>query len=139
MIAHQRSGAAAVVAALALVACGCGTTPEPQRAAERFMESYYAQSNVAEAVTLCAGSARTRLEGELAAIQGVPTGAADQPRISFALAGDPTVSATAATYTYRVTAHTADVGVVTATLGLSHEGGRWLVTSLAENENAPAS
>jgi hypothetical protein len=139
MSAFHGSRAAAVFATLALLAISCGTSPEPQRVADTFMETYDTRANVADAVPLCTGAARTKLEGELAALQGVPRDAADRPRISFALADDPTLSATAATYVYRVTAHTADVGVVTTTLGLTNEGGHWLVASVQESEAPPAS
>jgi hypothetical protein len=128
-----------VIAIAVLMVAGCAAVPEPQQVAERFIESYYVKSDLAAALALCAGDARTRLQAELAAVQGVPRDPADTPRVSFALARDPIRSATAAAYAYRVKAHTADVGVVVATLGLTHEGGRWLVTALDERESTPAS
>jgi hypothetical protein len=135
---HPSSRSAPILAITLLLAAGCAAVPEPQQVAERFIEAYYVKSDLAAALALCGGDARTRLQAELAAVQGVPRDPADTPRVSFALARDPIRSATAAAYAYRVTAHTADVGVVVATLGLTHEGGRWLVTSFDEREQTPS-
>ena len=65
-----------------------------------------------------------------------PTG---EPRVTYSLTGTTTPTPTEATYTYRVVAHTADVGKVAATLTLTNENGRWLVTALHEVEGPPAS
>ncbi len=134
-----RPSVTVVVAALALVGAACSRQPSASRAvADRFMELYYGQANVAEAVKLCSGAARTRLEGELQAIQGVkPDSDANKPRITFDLTGSTAPSATQATYHYRVTAHTADVGPVATTLTLAEDGGQWHVTSVNEAEGPP--
>jgi type 1 fimbria pilin len=94
--------------------------------------------NVAEALKLCGGAARTRLEGELRSLQGVPPDApGEEPRVTFDLTAGTKPTPTQATYTYRVTARTADVGKVAAALTLTHEGGRWLVTSFSEGNEPP--
>jgi hypothetical protein len=103
------------------------------------METYYARMSVVEALKLCSGAARTRLERELKVVQTVPTNAhAGEPRVTFKLTASTNPTPSQATYKYRVTAHTADVGPVVATLTLTKEGGRWLVTTLTEGEEPPA-
>ena len=124
---------------IVLAATSCAQAPESRQVADRFMELYYAQASVAEAVQLCGGAARTRLESELRAIQGVPPDEhAGEPRVTFNLTASSNPTPTQATYTYHVTAHTADVGKVAATLTLTNEDGRWIVTSLSEGEGPPA-
>lgn len=120
---------------VALAAASCTTRPESREVADRFMDLYYARASLPEAVTLCTGAARTRLEGELSAIKGVPPDApADRPRVTYRLTSTTTESPTEARYTYRVEADTSDVGPVVASLTLGNEGGLWRVTSLAETE-----
>ena len=128
-----------VVAALALVGAACSQQPSGSRAvADHFMDLYYGQANVAEAVKLCSGAARTRLDGELQAIQGVkPDSAANKPKVTFDLTGSTVPSPTQATYHYRVTAHTADVSPVATTLTMVEDGGQWHVTSVNEAEGPP--
>jgi hypothetical protein len=129
--------AAFLVATLALAAASCAKPSSPSReVADRFMELYYAQMNVAEAAKLCSGAARIKLEGELKLLQGVPPDPpSGEPRVSFSLTESSTPTPGEATYTYRVTAHTADVGTVTAALTVSDEGDRWLITSFTERES----
>jgi hypothetical protein len=126
--------------ALVLAASSCAQPSASQQVADRFMELYYTGSNVAEAAKLSAGAARTRLESELRALQGVaPDPPGDEPRVSFRLTASATESPARATYTYTVTAHTADVEPVVAKLTLADEGGRWLVTEFVEQPKSPAS
>jgi hypothetical protein len=127
--------AAVLVATLALAAAHCSKPSASREVADRFMDLYYARMNVAEAVKLCSGAARTKLEGELQLLQGVPPDPpSGEPRVTFDLTESSTPSPTEATYTYRVTAHTADVGTVTAALTVANQGDRWLVTSFTERE-----
>jgi hypothetical protein len=127
-----------VLLGVALAAATCATRPESREVADRFVDLYYARANLAEAVTLCTGAARTRLEGELSAIKGVPADApADKPRVTWRLTSATTESPTAAKYTYRVEAHTSDVEPLVASLTLGNEGGRWRVTALDEGEGSP--
>ena len=128
-----------LAAALAVLAAGCGSPSESRGVADRFMELYYARANLAEAVTLCAGAARARLEGEIKNAAGAaPDSGADRPRVSFELEKS-TTTPSEASYVYRVTAHTPDVGIVAATLTLVDANGRWLVTTLDETEAPPGS
>ena len=123
-----------------LAVTSCSRPTESRAVADRFVDLYYARMSVAEALKLCGGAARTKLERELSAIAGVPPDApSGEPRVSYELTGSSTPTATQATYTYRVTARTADVGPVVATLGLTSDAGRWLVTTFSESEGPPGS
>ena len=129
-----------LMAVLALTAARCTQRPASREVADRFMDLYYCRMNVAEAVNLCGGAARTKLEGELRAMAGVaPDAPSGEPRVRFSLTASANPTPAQATYTYRVTAGTSDVGKVVATLGLTSEGGRWLVTSFSESEGPPTS
>src|SRR5262245_23813787 len=76
---------------LALTTTACTSPPKSREVADRFMDLYYARMNVAEAVELCAGAARAKLEGELRAIQGVPPDPpSGEPRVRFSLTATAT-------------------------------------------------
>ena len=129
-----------ILVVVIFMATGCTKTSEAQEIADRFMDLYYAKMNVAEAVKLCSGAARNRLEGELQAIKGVrPDQPLGEPRVTFNLTAISNPSPTEATYTYRVTPHTSDVGNVVATLTLTDEDGHWTVTSISTQEGPPTS
>jgi hypothetical protein len=131
---------ASVLFAILAVSPACAPRSESRQVADRFVELYYARMSVAEAVKLCAGGARAKLESELRAIQGVPPDApSGEPRVTITLTTSDTPSATQATYSYRITPHTSDVGKVMAVLTLTNEGGHWLVTSFDESEGPPPS
>ena len=132
MTSSVRLRRALVVSLLPLLAM-CTGAPESRRVADRFMELYYGQSNVAEAVKLSTGAAKAKLEGELAAIRGMaPVAAADEPHVGFRLSSS-NAGTTQATYAYTIDAR-ADGDSLIATVVLSSDGGQWLVTSLVENE-----
>ena len=140
LIIRERRHRVVVLSAALALAAGCSKAPESREVADRFMDLYYARMRVGEAVRLCSGAARTRLESELKVIQTVPTNApAGEPRVTFTLTTSANPAPTQATYTYRVTAHTSDVGPVVTTLTLAEEDGHWLVTALHEGEGPPPS
>jgi hypothetical protein len=119
---------------LLLATAMCAGDPPSRRVADRFVELYYARSNVAEAVTLSTGAARAKLEGELAAMAGMPpAAAADRPRVAFHVTSE-VASGTQATYVYAVDPQTTDVKPLAATVVMTSEGGQWLVTKLEEAE-----
>jgi hypothetical protein len=121
-----------------VASCTKTSTDKSREVADRFIDLYYAQMNMAEAAKLCSGAARTELEDRLRAIKGVaPDQPAGEPRVTFALSVSTNPTPTRATYTYKVTAHTSDVGNVVATLTVTEEGGRWAVTSFNETEGPP--
>jgi hypothetical protein len=131
-----------VSAALIFTVASCAktSTDKSREVADRFMDLYYARMNMAEAVKLCSGAARTKLEGQLRAIKGVaPDQPAGEPRVTFKLSASTKPSPTQTTYTYKVTAHTSDVGNVVATLTVTDEGGRWAVNSFNETEGSSGS
>ena len=123
-----------------VASCTKTSTDKSREVADRFIDLYYARMNMAEAVKLCSGDARTKLEDRLRAIKGVaPDQPAGEPRVTFNLTASTNPTPTQATYTYNVTAHTSDVGNVVATLTVTEEGGRWTVTSFNETEGPPRS
>jgi hypothetical protein len=133
-------GSLLIFALVVLATTSCTKESKPQEVADRFMELYYSRPNMAEAVKLCSGAAKTKLESQLQAIKGVaPDSSAAEPRVNYDLTGNTNPTANSATFTYRVTARTADVGSVVATLGLSNEDGRWMITSFSEQEAPPKS
>ncbi len=112
----------------------CGDANDSRRVADRFMQLYYGESRPADAVELCAGAAKARLDGELAAMRGMAAaGAGEKPRVTFRLRS-ASAAAGQATYAYDVDPRTSDVARLTATLVVSGEGERWLVTSIVETE-----
>jgi hypothetical protein len=123
-----------------VASCTKTSIDKSREVADRFIDLYYARVNMAEAVKLCGGDARTKLEDRLRAIKGVaPDQPAGEPRVTFNLTASTNPTPTQATYTYKVTAHTSDVGNVVATLTVTEEGGRWAVTSFNETEGPPRS
>src|SRR5262249_39890446 len=61
-----------VVSTVLALTIACTPRSESRQVADRFVDLYYARMSVAEAVKLCSGAARTKLEAELQAIRGVP-------------------------------------------------------------------
>jgi len=140
MAGAARWGRPFVVVAAIAAAMACATPSPSREVADRFMELYYTRMSVAEAVKLSAGAARTKLEGELQAIQGVPPDApADKPRVTFDLTASSNPTPSQATYTYRVTAHTSDVSTLVAALTVTKDGEEWRVTSFSEIKGPPSS
>ena len=129
-----------IFALVMLAATSCTKESKPQEVADRFMDLYYSHPNMAEAVKLCTGAARTKLESQLQAIKGVaPDSSSSEPRVNYDLTGSTNATSSSATFTYRVTARTTDIGSVIATLGLTKEDGHWTVNSFSEQEAAPKS
>jgi hypothetical protein len=124
---------------IGLLGAGCGGRSSGSRqVADRFTDLYYAHARVAEALELSSGAARTKLQGELAAIKGVPAdSASDAPRVTLKLVSENAASPTAATYVYDVDPQTAGIGPLAATVGLANEGGTWRVVTLEEKERNP--
>jgi hypothetical protein len=129
---------ALVLATILAAASACSKPSPSQEAAERFMDLYYHEANVAEAVKLTTGAAKTRLDGELQAIKGVkPDAGSNKPAVGVRLVSSSATASGHASYVYRVDARTADVGQITTTLSLVEENGRWLVSSLTEAQASP--
>lgn len=123
---------------LAAAVFACQKPSESQQVADRFMQLYYGQANLAEAVVLSTGAAKERLEREIRAIVGVaPDTGANKPTVTFSLISSTSPSSNMAIYSYEVVPHTADVGTLVATLDIALDGGRWLVSSLSEQHSTP--
>jgi type 1 fimbria pilin len=134
----RRRWTAALSIALVLAATSCAGPTASRQVADRFMELYYTRMSVADAAQLSSGAARTRLDAELRALQGVPPDLpSSEPRVTFRLTASAMPGPTQASYTYTVTAHTADVEPVVATLTVTDDGGRWLVTEFNEQSKSP--
>jgi hypothetical protein len=123
---------------IALLGAACGRrASESRQVADKFTDLYYTHARLADATELTTGAARTRLQGELAAVKGVPVdSASDKPRVTLKLVSE-TASPTAATYVYDVDPQTAGIGPLAATVGLANEGGTWRVVTLEEKERNP--
>jgi hypothetical protein len=127
-----------LVAAVAMHTGGCRQASESQRVAEAFMQLYYGEASAAQAVKLCTGEAEQQLRHEIQAIQGVaPDTGADRPTVTYTLISQTDATPTSQTYVYKVVPHTADIGSLTATIGLVQRNGRWLVASLTEKHSPP--
>jgi len=121
-----------------LGAAGGGRSSDPRQVADKFTDLYYTHARLAEAAELTSGAARTRLQGELAAVKGVPAdSASDKPRVTLKLVSENAPSPTSATYVYNVDPQTAGIGPLAATVGLADEGGTWRVVTLEEKERNP--
>jgi hypothetical protein len=128
---------ACLLVGLLATACG-GKASESRQVADKFTDLYYTHAHLAEAAELTSGAARTRLQGELAAVKGVPAdSAADKPRVTLKLVSENAPSPTSATYVYNVDPQTAGIGPLAATVGLANEGGTWRVVTLEEKERNP--
>jgi len=115
----------------------CGGTPPSRPVADRFMVLYYDQSHVGEAVRLCTGEAKARLEEEIKIMTGVPAAAPEErPHVTFQLRAQHFPTRAQATYVYRVHVRTPEVRALFARLVLVNEGGQWLVSMFDEKERA---
>ena len=128
---------ACVLIGLLGAACSGGSS-ESRQVADKFTDLYYTHARLADAAALTSGAAQTRLQGELAAVKGVPAdAAADKPRVTLKLVSENAASPTSATYVYNVDPQTAGIGPLAATVGLANEGGTWRVVTLEEKERNP--
>jgi len=122
-------------------AAGCTKATESQKVADQFMDIYYVQISVKDALPLSSGLAKEKLNGQLQLMQGAgPEPAADKPRVTWGLIASKTEEkATEATYVYKVDAHVEDVGKRLVYVKLRKEGGKWLVTQFMEDDAPPSS
>ena len=137
-----RALALLVLTGFMVMAGGCQKSKpasDPRQVADRFMDLYYAQMNMAEAIKLCGGDARKKLRAQLDAVKGVqPDKPAGEPRVTFEVTASDKPSSTEASYTYRVTAHTSDVAPIVVQLSLSAQKERWRVSSISESKSPKA-
>jgi hypothetical protein len=113
----------------------CGDPSKSRRAADRFLDLYYVQDQVAEAAQLCTGDAKARLDTEMQIMRGVPRPAAgERPVPTIRRQREEIRSAGHASYVYRVQLASPSATRLFARLDMIEEGGRWLVAKLDEKE-----
>jgi len=122
-------------------AAACQKAPESQKIADKFIEYYYVQISVKDAVPLTSGLAKEKLQGQLQlmADAGPPDTGADKPRVDFSLVSKKNEDADTATYVYQVVAHVQDVGKRLVYVKLRKENGQWRVTTFTEDDSPPTS
>jgi hypothetical protein len=123
---------------LVLLLAGCSRRHESEAVADQFVRRYFVQDNVAAAVELTSGSARTLLENRLKQIEaaGVSEPAAARPKIKTLLLETQPVSPSEILYVYSVASDVEVAGMkpVTAKLWLSKEGSAWHVSKFLQEE-----
>ena len=122
---------AAVLAVTTMCATGHS---EARRVADRFLALYYDQAHVEDALKLCTGSAKARVEFEIKVMKGAPPG--NDIHASFQLRGEESPTRNAATYVYRVDLGRPGAGLLFARLRLINADGQWLVSEFDEKERA---
>lgn len=139
MVRCRRVLALCFFTSLILTASGCSRNKDvngSRQVADRFVDLYYARMNMAEAVKLCSGAARTKLEAQMNAVKGVqPDNPAGEPRVTIELTASEKLSANDVVYSYRITAQTSDVAPILATLTTAAQEGRWTIRSFSEKQS----
>lgn len=129
--------ASALIVALLLLTA-CSKNVDSETVAYEFVRLYFVGDNLAEAVKLASGSAKTKLEGSLRAIEeaGAKEPAADKPLVKAELLETQSTSKDTILYSYRVTSDEEVGGMepITARLWLSKEGNVWRVSKFIQDE-----
>jgi hypothetical protein len=129
--------ASALIVALLLLTA-CSKNVDSETVAYEFVRLYFVEDNLAEAVKLASGSAKTKLEGSLRAIEeaGAKEPAADKPLVKAELLETQSTSKDTILYSYRVTSDEEVGGMepITARLWLSKEGNVWRVSKFIQDE-----
>ena len=115
--------------------CATGHS-EARRAADRFLALYYDKAHVKDALELCTGHAKTRLEFEIKVMRGARPG--DEIHASFQPRHEKFPTRDAATYVYEVDLGRAGARPLFARLQLINADGKWLVSEFDEKERATA-
>jgi hypothetical protein len=124
---------------LAISAAACTQAPDSQKVADRFMEFYYVQISVKDAVALSNGLAKEKLQGQLKLMEGVGTEpSADKPKVTFSLVSHKADSEQEATYVYSVNTHVEELGKRLVYVKVRSEAGAsWMVTQFTEQDALP--
>jgi len=134
---HIRHFASAVLA-LTLLLSGCARGVDSETVAHQFVQHYFVENNLGDAVKLASGDARVNLEKRLQQIEsmGAREPARNMPSVNVALLEKQAVSPDQVEYVYRVTSGVEVEGMkpITARLRLSKEGGDWRVSSFLQEE-----
>ena len=135
--AHRKTFASTLLAMLLLLTA-CSQDVDSETVAYEFVRLYFVEDNMAEAVKLTTGGARTKLEGFLQEIEaaGAKEPAKDKPLVTATLLETQPVSQDEILYTYRVTSDVEVEGMepITAKLWLSNEGNAWRVSDFVQEE-----
>ena len=106
---------------------------DPREVADQFMDLYYVRMNMGEALKLSGGEARKKLRAQMDAVKDMkPDKPAGKPAVKFEMSASGKASAKEASFTYRVTPQTSDVGPIDVQLGLVAQKERWRVRSFSE-------
>jgi hypothetical protein len=123
---------------IALLLTACSKDVDSETVAYDFVRLYFVEDNMAEAVKLASGSAKTKLEGFLREIEatGAKEPAKDRPLVKATMLETQPVSQDEMQYIYRVTADVEVEGMepITAKLWLSKEGNAWRVSKFVQQE-----
>lgn len=128
-----------LIVPLTLAQTACQTPSVSQKAADKFMDTYYVQLNVPETLPLTADLAKEKIHGQIQLLQGAggPDPAQDKPQISYKLIKQDAEDANTATYFYEVRADVEDLGKRMVFVKLRNMGGEWFVTQFTENDAPP--
>ena len=123
---------------LTLLISACARSVDSETVAHQFVQRYFVEDNLADAVKLASGDARVKLEKRLQQIESmdVKEPVKNKPVVNVALMETKSVSPDAMLYVYRVTSGTDVEGMkpVTARLQLSKEGNVWRVSDFLQEE-----
>lgn len=121
---------------LAMLPVACSNVPSDGRSiAEKFMQAYFAQDNVAAATELASGSAKFKLDKawQRIKVSGLKEPAQDKPRVDITLVETSPIDADTAGYTYRVVSSASGVQPITVKLRLTKAGKSWTVNEFEQN------
>lgn len=123
-----------------LSAQACSSESPAQKVADRFIEAYYVQLDVKEAVQFTEGLAKEKLEQQLKLMvgDGGPEPASGRPRVTYALTEKQHPTADSAIYVYSINTHMEDIGKRTVFVKLRREGNQWIITQYTEDDSPPA-
>jgi len=129
---------ASALIVMSLLLTACSKNVDSETVAYDFVRLYFVEDNMAEAVKLASGSAKTKLEGSLREIEamGAKEPAKDRPLVKATMLETQPVSQDEMLYTYRVTSDVEVEGMepITAKLWLSKEGDAWRVSKFVQEE-----
>lgn len=121
-------------AAMLTVACSNAPT-DSGSVAEKFMQAYFAQDNVAAAAELASGKTKSRLDDVSRQIEasGLKEPAKDKPSVDITLVEANQINAGAVGYIYRVVSSAPAVQPITVKMRLTKEGESWKVSEFEQS------
>ncbi len=119
-----------------MLSVACSNAPTDRRSvAEKFMQTYFAQDNVAGAAELASGKTKVRLDEVWRQIEasGLKEPAKDKPSVDITLVEANPINADAVGYIYRVVSSVPGVQPITVKLHLTKEGESWKVSEFEQS------